>query len=145
MTNKRNNNMTSEQKKSKVMNIILWIAQVILAVSLIWASTMKLFQSADKLAEMWPWTADNASLVKLTGILDLLAGIGLVLPALLRIQPKLTIYAAYGTIALMVAASIFHITRGEVTQIGVNIFFAVFAVFIAWGRHKKAPIRPKGI
>ncbi len=137
--------MKSEQKKSKTINIILWIAQVILAVSFIWASTMKLFMPAGKLAEMWPWTADNAILVKLTGIIDLLAGIGLVLPALLRILPRLTIYAAYGTIALMVAASIFHITRGEVSQIGVNIFFAVFAIFIAWGRQNKAPITPKGI
>lgn len=132
--------MTNEQKTSKAMNVILWIAQVILAVSLIWASTMKLFQPADKLAEMWPWTAEHPSLVKLTGILDLLAGIGLVLPALLRIQPKLTIYAAYGTIALMFIASIFHITRGEASQIGVNIFFAVFAILIAWGRIKRAPI-----
>lgn len=135
--------MASEQKTSKTMNILLWIAQVFLTVSLIWSSTMKLFQPADKLAEMWPWTVENASLVKLTGVLDFLAAIGLVLPALLRIQPKLTIYAAYGTIALMIAAGIFHIARGEASQIGVNIFFAVFAVFIAWGRLKKAPITPK--
>ncbi|WP_428657280.1 DoxX family protein [Runella sp.] len=125
------------------MNILLWIAQVLLAVSLIWSSTMKLFQPADKLAEMWPWTVENANLVKLTGVLDFLAGIGLVFPSLLRIQPKLTIYAAYGTIALMIAAGIFHIVRGEASQIGVNIFFAVFAVFIVWGRLKKAPITPK--
>ena len=137
--------MINEQKKSKTMNIILWISQVSLAVSLIWASSMKLFQPADKLAAIWPWTADNTALVKLTGVLDLLAGIGLVLPALLRIQPKLTTYAAYGTLVLMIAASVFHITRGEVSQIGVNIFFAVFAVFIAWGRQKKSPITTKGI
>ena len=49
---------------------------------------MKFFQPADKLAEMWVLTADNAGLVKFTGVLDLLAGIGLVLPALLRIQPN---------------------------------------------------------
>ena len=131
--------MTSEQETSKTMNVILWIAQVILAISFIWAASLKLFQHADKLAEMWPWTANNASLVKFTGVLDLLAGIGLVLPVLLRIQPKLTIYAAYGTIVLMIAASIFHIARGESSQIIVNIFFAVLAVFIAWGRQKKAP------
>lgn len=135
--------MTSEQKTSNAMNIIVWIAQIILAVSLIWASIMKLFLPADKLAEMWVWTAGNANLVKLTGVLDLLAGIGLVLPSLLRIQPKLTIYAAYGTIVLMIAASIFHISRGEASQIGVNIFFAVFAVFIVWGRLKKVPITSK--
>lgn len=135
--------MAQEQNRSKAINVALWIAQGILALTLIWASAMKLFQPAEKLAAMWPWTADNAGLVKLTGVLDLLAGIGLILPALLRIKPRLTIYAAYGTIALMVAAIIFHMSRGEGSQIGINIFFVVFAVFIAWGRQKKAPITPK--
>jgi len=135
--------MGSEQRASKVMDVVLWVAQIILAGSLIWAATMKLFQPVDKLAEMWPWTADHASLAKLTGVVDLLAGIGLILPALLRIQPRLTIYAAYGTIALMIAASIFHIARGEASQIGINIFFAMTAAFVAWGRQKKVVIKPK--
>ncbi len=132
--------MKNEQKKSKIINIALWIAQVLLATSLIWASTMKLFQPADKLAEMWPWTSDNTRLVKLTGIFDLLAGIGLIFPALLRLKPKLTIYAAYGVLVLMASATVFHISRGEASQIGANIFFAALAVFIAWGRQKKVPI-----
>lgn len=132
--------MTNE-KNQKTWNIILWVFQVTLAATLIWASSMKLFQPADKLAEMWPWTAENPVLVKLTGVLDLLAAIGLILPSLFRIRPGLTIYAAYGTIALMIAAGIFHIARGEASLIGVNIFFLVFAVFIAWGRIRKAPVR----
>lgn len=126
--------MKNEQKPSKAINITLWVAQVILAASFIWAASLKLFQSADKLAQMWPWTAENPGLVKLTGVLDLLAGLGLVLPMLIQLKPKLTVYAAYGTIALMIAASIFHITRGEASQIGINIFFFLVSVFIAWGR-----------
>lgn len=129
--------MSNDQKNSKILNILLWIAQIMLSASLIWASSMKLLQSPDKLAEMWPWTAENATLVKLTGVLDFLAGIGLVLPGLLRMQPKLTIYTAYAVVILMVAASIFHITRGEASQIGVNIFFAALAAFIAWGRQRR--------
>ena len=123
------------------MNIILWVAQILLAVTLVWASSMKLFQPADKLAEMWPWTADNTTLVKLTGVLDILAAIGLILPAMLRIQPKLTIYTAYAIILLMVAAIVFHISRGEGSQIGINIFFTIVAIFIAWGRQNKASIQ----
>ena len=57
--------MASEQKTSGTINVILWIAQVILAVSFIWAASLKLFQHAQKLAEMWPWTAGNAGLVNL--------------------------------------------------------------------------------
>jgi hypothetical protein len=120
--------------ESKTSNIILWLAQGILASGFIWAASMKLFQSPGKLEEMWPWTAENGMLVKLTGVLDLLAGLGLILPGLLKWNPKLTIFAAYGTILLMIAASIFHISRGEASQIGINVFFLVLATFIAWGR-----------
>lgn len=135
--------METKQKTSKTINAILWIAQVLLALTFMWAAFMKLFQSADALAKMWSWTADNALLVKFTGIIDLAAGIGLVVPALLRIRPKLTIYAAYGTVILMAAAGAFHILRGEASQIGFNVFVAVLAGFIAWGRKKKAPIATK--
>jgi uncharacterized membrane protein YphA (DoxX/SURF4 family) len=132
--------MTNEQTKLKVINVILWIAQVLLAVTLIWAGVMKLFKPEEL---PWQWVKENPSLVKVTGILDLLAGIGLIIPSLLRIQPKLTIYAAYGTIALMVGASVFHISRGEASQIGFNVFVAITAVFIAWGIKRKAVTLPK--
>lgn len=132
--------MTTEQKTSKTMNIILWIMQVLLAVTFIWSGVMKLFQPAEL---PWPWVKENPELVPISAIFDLLAGFGLVLPSLLRIKPILTIYAAYGTVALMIAASVFHIMRGEGSQIGFNIFILVSAVFIAWGRLKKAPIHPK--
>ncbi|MEI9920377.1 MAG: DoxX family protein [Bacteroidota bacterium] len=123
------------------MNILLWIAQLLLSSSLLWSVYMKLIYPSDQLAVMWPWTASNPMLVKVTAVVDLLAAIGLILPALLRIQPKLTIYAAYGVVALMIAACIFHILRGEGSLIGINIFFMALALFIAWGRSTKAPIR----
>lgn len=119
---------------------MLWVAQVLLAVTLIWAGAMKLFKPGDL---PWPWIKENPNLVKITGVLDLLAGLGFVLPALLRIQPRLVIYAAYGTLSLMIAAIIFHVSRGEASQIGFNIFVAITSVFIAWGRQKKAPIIAK--
>lgn len=134
---KQNNHMTIEQKPSRVFNIVLWTLQVLLAATFIWAGAMKLFKS-DELP--WLWIKENPRLVIITAIFDLLAAFGLVLPALLRIQPKLTIYAAYGTIILMIVASIFHISRGEESQIGFNIFALACAILIAWGRQKKAPI-----
>jgi uncharacterized membrane protein YphA (DoxX/SURF4 family) len=124
------------------MNILLWIAQALLSATFIWSGFMKLFQP-EKVAEMWAWAGENPMLSKVTGVIDLLAGVGLILPALLRIQPKLTIYAAYGALLLMIAASVFHISRGEGSQIGFNIFVALLAAFIAWGSQKKAPIATK--
>lgn len=130
--------MTNEQTKSKTIHILLWIAQGLLAATFIWAGTMKIVQPESL---PFPWVKDNPNLVLITGLVDLLGGIGIILPALLRIQPKLTIYAAYGIILLMIAASVFHISRGEAKDIGFNIFCVALAVFVAWGRQKKAPIQ----
>lgn len=112
------------------MNIMLWATQALLSVTLIWAASRKLTQTADD----WQWTKDHVGLSIFTGVIDILAAAGLVLPGLLRVQPKLTAYAALGLIVLMIAASIFHISRGESSQTGVNIFIALLAAFVAWGR-----------
>ncbi len=125
-----------EQRASNTVNIILWITQVLLSVAFIWAAYMKLFAPTEKLHQLWPWTTGNENLVTLTGLVDGMAGLGLVLPALLRAQPKLTIYTSYGVVLLMIAAGIFHISRGEVSQIGFNIVVALLAVFISWGRQR---------
>lgn len=135
--------MSQNQKKSKTFHVTLWIAQVLLALSLLSGGIMKLFMPFEQLAEIWPWAAENQNLVLITGVLDLLAAIGLIVPSSLRIQPTLTIYAAVGVSLLMIAAIIFHISRDEASQIGANIFFAAFALFIAWGRATKAVIDPK--
>lgn len=132
--------MTTSAKTSTVINVITWAAQLLLVTTLLWAGATKLFQSPEALTRMWPWTGDNRNLVLLTGILDLLAGVGLILPSLIRVKPRLTIYAASGTALLMVAASIFHIARGEAQQIGINVFLFLIAVFIVWARGKKVPI-----
>ncbi len=119
------------------MNTILWIVQGILATTFLWAGFMKLFKPEDL---SFPWVKDNATLVLITGIVDLLGGLGIVLPALLRIRPKLTIYTAYGMTTLMTLASIFHISRGEAKDISFNIFMLLMAIFVAWGR-QKTPIK----
>jgi uncharacterized membrane protein YphA (DoxX/SURF4 family) len=125
--------MTTEYKISKTKNIILWIAQFLMAITFIWAGTMKLFKPTDL---PWQWIKENPNLVTITGIIDVIAGIGFVLPGLLRRQPKLTIYVSYGTIALMAAAIIFHVSRGEASQIGFNVFVIALALFIAIGRQR---------
>lgn len=130
-------------KSSKVLNIALWVAQGLLALTFIWAAYTKLFQPLEEAAKMLPWAKDNPGLVKLTGVVELLGALGLILPSALRILPKLTIYAAYGAIVLMILAAVFHISRGEASLIGMNIFFLILGGFIAWGRTTKAPILPK--
>lgn len=131
--------MTHPRKSSKIMPIALWIAQAVLVAGFIWAGLTKLLLPIEKLSAMWPWTGQlPLTLVKLTGVVDLAGGAGLILPSLLRIKPGLTVVTAICVVVLMIAASVFHITRGEASLIGVNIFFAVVALFIVWGRRKDA-------
>lgn len=125
------------------MNIAIWVAQGFLALIFVWAAYTKLFQPLEETAKMLPWAQDNPGLVKITGFVEILALIGIILPSALSIKPKLTVYAAYGIIALMISAAVFHISRGEASLIGMNIFFLLLAAFVAWGRTKKVPILPK--
>ena len=130
--------MSDQQKPSKTLNIFLWIAQVLLAATLIWGGYMKLFTPTVKLSAMWPWVAQiPTALLMFTGIVDLLGGIGLILPWLMKIKPKLTPIAAVGVVVLMLCACVFHVSRGEASVIGANIVFMLMAAFIAWGRFKK--------
>jgi putative oxidoreductase len=128
------------QQKSKTLNIALWAGQFLVALILFWAGYTKLFQPLEQVAQMLPWAAENPTLLKITGVLDLLGALGLTLPTLLKIQPKMTVYAAFGTIALMIAAMAFHLYRNEAELIGMNIFFLFIAAFIAWGRSQKVPV-----
>jgi len=123
------------QKHSKSIIIALWVTQIILAVCFIWGAAMKLFLPIEKLSAMWPWAGEiSPLLVRATGLLDLFAGFGIIIPAIFRIYSKIVSLTAIGIILLMLSASIFHISRGEASQIGINIFIAVLAAFVFWGR-----------
>lgn len=123
--------MTSEQKTSKTMNITLWVVQGLLAVTFVWAGFMKIVKPEEL---PFPWIKDNTNLVFLTGIVDLLGGLGIIMPTLFRIKPKLTAFVAFGIIVLMTVACVFHVSRGEAKDIGFNIFMAFLAGFVGWGR-----------
>ncbi len=137
-------NVTAPQNRSKALHITLWIAQVLLAGMFIMSGFMKISQPIDQLSQMLPWASQVPSgLVRFIGISEVLGGIGLILPSLLRIKPVLTVWAAVGLATVMLFAAIFHATRGEFSAIGTNVILSLVALFIAWGRSKKAPISPK--
>ena len=136
--------MKTQNTPSKALNISLWVAQVLLAGMFIMSGFMKVSQPIEQLSQMLPWTKHvPEALVRFIGISEVLGGIGLILPALLRIKPQLTIWAALGLALIMIFAAIFHIVRGEFSAIGMNVILILIAVFIAWGRSKKAPITVK--
>lgn len=129
--------------ENKGLNIALWVAQGLLAAMFLMAGFMKTTTPIAELGASMPWVNELPNLVRFIGISELLAGIGLLLPSILRIQPKLTPLAALGIVAIMVLAAIFHATRGEYSAIGMNVVFGAIAGFVAWGRTNKVPISAK--
>lgn len=135
----------TDSKKSKAWNIGLWIAQVVMAGLFGMVGITKLSTPISELAEMLPWVAEAPEmLVRFIGLAELLAAFGLILPTALRIQPKLTNFAAIGLAVIMVLATVFHLYRGEMAVVPVNIILLGILLLINWGRTKKVPALVKG-
>lgn len=134
---------TTQVERSKALHITLWIVQILLAGMFLMAGVMKTFTPIDELSLTLPYAGDMEFLIRFIGLTELAAGIGLILPAALRIKPRLTWLAAAGIALIMLLALIFHLMRGEVSVIGTNIVLGMLAVFVAWGRSVKAPIVAK--
>ena len=127
------------------LRIALWVAQILLAVAFGMSGLMKLTTPVADLAQQMAWVGSvPAGLVRFIGAAELAGAIGLILPALTRIQPRLTALAAVGLIVVMVLASIVHASRGEFGMLPVNLVLGALAAFVAWGRGKAAPIAPRG-
>jgi uncharacterized membrane protein YphA (DoxX/SURF4 family) len=122
------------------MNIALWIVQAILAVMFLMAGYTKAFQPLDVAAKRINWIPDvPPALVRFIGISELLAGIGLIAPAITGILPWLTALAAVGLMLVMLSATIFHISRREFPAMGFVLALFVLAAFVAYGRWALVP------
>lgn len=55
--------MTNGQRPLEALHLALWVAQVVLAASFMWAAGIELFQPVSKLAAMWPWLAHVADIL----------------------------------------------------------------------------------
>jgi uncharacterized membrane protein YphA (DoxX/SURF4 family) len=135
--------VASEPGRSKGLHIGLWIVQVLLALSFTGAGLMKLTTPIADLAQKMPMAASSPGLIRFIGLAEVLGAIGVVLPAATRIKPQLTPLAAVGLLTIMVLATAFHISRGEISAIPAPIVLGSLAAFVAWGRTRKAPIAPR--
>lgn len=121
------------------MDVILWVAQVVLAVLFVlFGITHVMRRETMRERVPWMWAVPREGLVAI-GLLEILAAIGLVLPAVTRIQPWLTPLAALCLAVLMVFAIVFHFTRREMPNIVFNAILGLLAAFVAWGRFVAAP------
>ncbi|WP_329113891.1 DoxX family protein [Streptomyces sp. NBC_01353] len=120
------------------MNLALWIVTGLLALAYFLGGGSKLIMPKEKIAAFGPssqWVDDfSAGGVKAIGALEVLAALGLILPAVLDIAPILVPLAALGLVLIMVGAAIVRIRRHEVRFMAVDVVYIVLAGLVAWGR-----------
>jgi uncharacterized membrane protein YphA (DoxX/SURF4 family) len=117
------------------MNIFLWVLQIALGAAFIMAGIMKTTQPKEKLAGNMSWVnRRSAGTVKFIGAMELLGGLGLILPWATDIATVLTPLAAVGLGLVMVLAIGDHVRAKEYNVIGFNVILGAIAVVIAVGR-----------
>ena len=133
----------NSKPNSKALHITLWVAQGLLAAAFGMAGYLKLTAPMDQLLTNGMTFVANyePSTVRLIGVAELFATVGLILPAALRKLTILTPLAALGLAVLMLLAAQYHLTHHE--SAAANIVFFLLAAFVIWGRYSKAPIHGK--
>ena len=119
------------------INVLLWVVQGLLAALFLFAGGMKLVLSLEAMAGP---IALPGTFMRFIGVAEVAGAFGLVLPSLLRIQPRLTPVAAAGLVIIMIGATVLTGAVSPVTMAAFPLVVGVLAGFVAYGRVLKSPI-----
>jgi putative oxidoreductase len=123
------------------MNMTLWVLQVLLGLAFFAHGWLLLAPPPEIAAQM------NAQLPRgfwvFLGIAEVLAAVGLTLPGMTRIVPALVPAAAVGVMFVMISATVWHIARAEYSSATITLLLLAMATFVAYGRWRILPIRPR--
>jgi putative oxidoreductase len=128
------------ENKRKPITYVLWTLQVLLAALFIFAGVMKLVMPYEEMAK-GPIVFSELFL-RFIGVAELLGGLGLILPSLLRIKPGLTPLAAAGLVIIMIGATVTSLKMGFAAAL-IPLVVGLLLAFVAYGRWKLAPISPR--
>jgi uncharacterized membrane protein YphA (DoxX/SURF4 family) len=125
------------------MNIVLWIIQILLALLFLFAGGMKLIVPADVLMQQAPpgSTQFPALFLKFIGLVEVLGGLGLILPGIFRRRQELTPIAATGLVILMIGAVAISVKDHGISAGVFPLVTGLLCLFVAYGRSKLAPLR----
>ena len=133
-----------EKSPTSKLSIALWVVQFVLAAVFAMAGLPKVSASMAEVAQKFPPMAQFPEpLIRFIGISELAGALGLVLPAITRVMPNLVPLAGIGLALVMLLALGFHASRSEFQALPTNIILGGLALFVSWGRFRKAPIPPR--
>jgi uncharacterized membrane protein YphA (DoxX/SURF4 family) len=122
------------------MTIALWIVQVLLGLLFIFGGVSKLLMPLEELTKQ---IGLPGWFIQFISVAEVLGGLGLILPSLLRIAPGLTPLAAAGLVIIMIGAVLITIASGAVVSALFPLAVGLLLVFVAYGRWRLAPIRAR--
>jgi uncharacterized membrane protein YphA (DoxX/SURF4 family) len=123
---------------AKGLSIALWTTQIVLALLFLFSGVMKFVMPVE---EMTKQTSLPGSFFHFIGVVEVLGGLGLVLPSLLRIYPVLTPLAACGLVIVMAGATVTSLPMGLIALFPFVV--GILAIFIAYGRFRLLPVQPR--
>ncbi len=119
------------------MNVALWIVQALLAALFLFAGSMKFIMPIEEMTKQMP--SMPGWFLRFIGLAEVLGGLGLILPGLLRTKPGLTPLAAAGLVVIMIGATVISAKIGPLAGALIPLVIGVLAAFVAYGRWRVAP------
>jgi hypothetical protein len=119
------------------MRYALWIVQGLLALLFLFAGAMKFIMPIEEMTRLMPMPG---AFLRFIGVTEILGGLGLVLPSLLRIRPGLTPLAAVCLMVVMVGAVVISLMTGGAAAAVMPFVVLILLGFVAYGRWKLVPI-----
>jgi len=118
------------------MNVLLWVLQGLVSLVFLFSGGTKLVMSAEKMREMSPPNSIMlpGAFVKFIGVMEILGGLGLILPGLTKIRKNLTPVAAFCLLIIMIGAVVITIMGPGVRAAIIPFVVGILCAVIAYGR-----------
>jgi hypothetical protein len=125
------------------LNAALWATQISLATLLAAAGLLKAtLPAADLQGRLGFVVEAQAGILGPVGLVELLLGLGLVLPAGARVLPRATPFAAFCVGAIALLGAVQPSSAGGLGLVLPNLVLLAGSAFVGWGRLVAAPIEP---
>ena len=122
------------------MNDVLWMFALVLAVVFLIMGAINIFND-EAARNRLDWINPlPRPVVIVIGLFEILAALGLVLPALLHLYVWLVPYAAIGLALLMFMVATFHSLRRDYQNMAIYVLLLLLAAFVGYGRLVLLPL-----
>lgn len=118
------------------MNALLWVLQGLVGLLFLFSGGTKLVMSTEAMQKMSPPNSIMlpGAFVKFIGVMEILGGLGLILPGLTKIRRNLTPIAAFCLLIIMIGAVVITIMGPGIGAAVIPFIVGILCAVIAYGR-----------